>query len=427
MKLWDKGKSLEEPVEEFTVGDDYILDQKLLYYDCMASIAHAKTIEKVGILTGDEADRLVTALRELSQTGLIIKREFEDVHTAIEHHLTELLGDLGRKIHAGRSRNDQVMAAFQLWVKDEIIEIFKNVISLCEVLNDFSRNNISGMPGYTHMQCAMPSSLQMLMGSYIESFLDDLIMLEAAWRINNKNPLGSAAGYGSSLNLPRDFTADLLGFEGSRNCIYVQARAKLVSSLIFPLCSIMKTIDRISTDLLTFTMSEFGFFSLPDEYCTGSSIMPQKKNYDVLEILRAKAQVVHSLLYRVDMTGCKLMSGYNRDYQLTKGPLMEAYSLTVKSLNILEIVFKKLKPDFARMKEAIHPYMFAADRAFELVRNEGLPFRDAYNKVAEELSELNVPENYFKNREFLGFQDYSPQIEDKKKVITDFVNKLNFD
>ncbi len=417
MKLWNKGKELNNLIEDFTVGEDYILDKELLCYDCKGSIAHAMTLEKSGILTEEERSKLVEALEEIKKNGLEIKKEHEDVHTAIENYLIEKLGDLGRKIHTGRSRNDQVMVDVQLWARDNILKIYTLGVRLAERINDFSKENPALMPGYTHMQRAMISSLQLLAGSYIESVIDDLLLLETAFQINNRNPLGSAAGYGSSLGLDRDYTAELLKFNGNRNPIYVQSRPKLISTIIFPLSSFMKTLDKISCDLLLFTMGEFNFFSLPDEFCTGSSIMPQKKNYDLLELIRSSSSHVHSLLYRTDMTGSKLISGYNRDYQLTKGPLMEAFAITSKCLEVMTLIFSHLKVNKEAMKQAVSHEIFATDKAYELVK-KGTPFREAYSMVARNLDKIEIPENIYDGRDFLKFKDYKKEIEERKVFLT---------
>jgi len=423
MKLWNKGKELNNLIEDFTVGEDYILDKELLCYDCKGSIAHAMTLEKSGILTWEEREKLVETLEEIQRNGIEIKKEHEDVHTAIENYLIEKLGDLGRKIHTGRSRNDQVMVDVQLWARDNILKIYTLGVGLAERINDFSKENPALMPGYTHMQRAMISSLQLLTGSYIESVIDDLLLLETAFQINNRNPLGSAAGYGSSLGLDRDYTAELLNFNGNRNPIYVQSRPKLISTIIFPLSGFMKTLDKISCDLLLFTMGEFNFFSLPDEFCTGSSIMPQKKNYDLLELIRSSSSQVHSLLYRTDMTGSKLISGYNRDYQLTKGPLMEAFAITSKCLEVMTLIFSHLMVNKEAMKQAVSHEIFATDKAYELVK-KGTPFREAYSMVAENLDKIEIPENIYDGRDFLKFKDYKKEIEERKVFLTHHASRV---
>lgn len=414
MKLWDKGQPSNAAVEDFTVGDDYILDRRLLFYDCLGSIAHAKVLQKAGILGNEETEALISLLRDLSGSGLVIEREDEDVHTALEKILVQKIGETGKKIHTGRSRNDQVMVDLQLWSRNAMLQVQHHAISLCETQNRIAREFPALMPGYTHMQKAMPSSLQLLLGSYVESLLEDLELLETAYAINNRNPLGSAAGYGASLALDREYSARLLGFEGYRNSIYVQARPKLIATILMPLKSFMKTLDRISSDILLFTTGEFDFFSLPDELCTGSSIMPQKKNYDILELIRAYSSVVHGYGYSIDTLGCRLMSGYCRDFQLTKEPLMRSFDIIMNCLEIMKLVFENLKIHRDRMLTALNPPVFATDRAYELVR-DGVPFRTAYREVAQHLDSLQIPEDMLAGREHLLFRDYSAELEQARQ------------
>lgn len=419
MKLWDKGKSLDDTVERFTVGEDYIHDVKLLRYDCIASIAHAKALHRSGIISGDELQKLEETLGDILKEGLIIRRGHEDVHTAIEECLIDRLGDLGKKLHTGRSRNDQVMVDLQLWARDELKTVYGSALSVCRVLNVRAGNESVLMAGYTHMQRAMPSSFQLLLGSYIESLLDDLELLSAVKNIENKNPLGSAAGYGSSLGLDRELTAQLLGFNGVRNSIYVQARARHMAIYLIPLTSIMKSLDRMASDILLFTTSEFNFFSLPDTLCTGSSIMPQKKNYDLLELIRAKSAELHGLAHSVDMMGCRLTSGYHRDFQLTKGPVMRSFEMAEQSLEIMGMVITNLRINREAMEASLTPELFATDRAYELVR-EGVPFRNAYREVASSLGELCVPDDPGAGRQFLSFRDYSGEIEEREVIYEDW-------
>ncbi|MFH1453141.1 MAG: argininosuccinate lyase [Armatimonadota bacterium] len=415
MKLWEKGKKLNKLIEDFTVGDDYIIDREFISYDCAASIAHAKTLEKAGFLTPNESTKIIKELENIKKNGIEIKKEDEDLHTAIENRLVKRLGNTGKKIHAGRSRNDQIMAAIQLWGRDKIRTVHDLAVNLCTTFNKFSKANPLIMPGYTHMQKAMPSSLQLLLGSYIESLFDDLLLLKTSFIINNSNPLGSAAGYGTSLNLDRNFTAKLLGFKENKNYIYAQNRPKLISTLLLPLCSIMKTLDKIASDLLVFTANEFDFFSLPSAFCTGSSIMPQKKNYDVLELMRGKSAIVHSSLYTVDMLDCKLISGYNRDFQLAKKPLIEAFNTTIDCLKIMDLVYKNLKVNKSGVEKAVTPELFAADSAYEFVK-KGDAFRDAYKKTAKNLKLIKIPDDIYKDRIFLKFKDYKTEIDKIKKL-----------
>jgi argininosuccinate lyase len=416
LKLWDKGKTLDDTVEKFTVGEDFINDVKLLPYDCTASIAHAKALHSIGILSGDELEKLEGALDEIRRDGLTIRREHEDVHTAIEERLTERLGDLGKKLHTGRSRNDQVMVDLHLWARDELKKVNEAALLLCRQLNERAGSEpLLTMAGYTHMQRAMPSSFQLLLGSYIESLLDDVDLVRAVRDIEDKNPLGSAAGYGSSLGIDREQTSSLLGFSGVRNPIYVQARAKHMALYLAPLTNVMKSLERMASDFILFTMSEFAFFSLPDSLCTGSSIMPQKKNYDLLELVRAKSTELHGLAHAVDMMGCRLTSGYHRDFQLTKGPVMKAFEIAWDSLQIMTMVFANLRIRREALEASLSPELFATDRAYELVK-EGVPFRDAYKKVASSLDELEVPADPSAGREFLAFRDYTVEIDEREGI-----------
>ncbi|MDQ7821520.1 MAG: lyase family protein [Candidatus Eremiobacteraeota bacterium] len=413
MKLWDKGTPLHSLVESFTVGDDYLLDRELLPYDCRATASHARALEKTGILTRGEVEKIDAALQDAQ--GIEILREHEDCHTALEEFLTARLGDLGKKIHAGRSRNDQVMAALTLWTREHLLRTGGELLSLCDGLNEFARRNELSMPGYTHMQRAMPSSVPLLFGSYLESLLEDLELLHGAFRVINRNPLGSAAGYGTSLGLDRELTAEELAFEGVRNCILVQARPRLMAVALMPLTFIMKTLERMASDLLLFTMEEFGFFSLPDGLTTGSSIMPQKKNYDILELVRARSALVHGYAHEVDMLGIRLTSGYHRDFQLTKRPVLEAFAETMNCLAMMRLIVSELSADPDAMRKALTPELFAADRACELVK-QGVPFREAYRSVAAGLDELSVPGSIIPERCHLQFRDYRGEIDRYRKL-----------
>ena len=409
MKLWNKGKELNSIIEEFTVGDDHIIDKEFLVYDCIASIAHAKTLERAHLLTKKETKELINELKNIQNKGIEITIKDEDCHTAIENHLVKKLGETGKKIHTGRSRNDQIMTAIQLWARDSLTDVHSLIKKLLNTINSFSKKNNVIMPGYTHMQKAMPSSVSLLTGSYIESFMDDIILIESACKINDRNPLGSAAGYGTTLPLNMNFTAKNLGFQKNKNFIYVQSRTKLISTMLYPLCSIAKTLDKIASDLMLFTMNELNFFSLPDEFTTGSSIMPQKKNYDVLELIRGRSSLIHGALYTVDMLGCKLISGYNRDYQLVKKPLIEAFMNTKNCLRVIDIVFKNLKLNKKSINNSITKELFAADTAYELVK-KGLSFREAYKTIAKNPNMIKIPDNIYKNRDFLKPIDHSNKI-----------------
>ncbi|MBS3097727.1 argininosuccinate lyase [Candidatus Woesearchaeota archaeon] len=409
-KLWDKGYKLNKEAEEFTVGEDYLLDQKLVKADCVGSIAHATILNKIGILKNDEFNKLKKELKniiELEKKGkFVIKQEQEDVHTAIENHLTNKLGDVGKKIHTCRSRNDQVIADTRLYAKEKLIEIEEALLKLCETLLSFAEKNKNiPMPGYTHTQRAMPSSVGLLAGAFLESLLDDLILLKTAYKLNNQCPLGSAAGYGASLPIDRQLVSDLLGFEKvQNNVIYVQnSRGKIESIILSALTQIMLDLSKLATNLILFSTVEFGYFSIPKEFCSGSSIMPQKVNPCVLELVRAKASIVEGYMLQINGIINNLLAGYNRDLQLTKEPLMKGIDLTLDSINIMGLIISKLKVNKEKCIEGCSPEIFATDYALDLVRN-GTPFRDAYKVIAKNVGKLKKidPVKNIKNKKHLG-------------------------
>ena len=387
MKLWQKGYELDKQVEQFTVGDDYLLDQKLVKYDCLASIAHAKMLAKTKIISLTECKKLVGALNQLIELDakgkFKIKQQYEDAHTAIENFLTKKLGQAGKKIHTGRSRNDQILVDIRLWSKAKLFETEEALLELCETLLSFSKKNENiAMPGYTHMQKAMPSSVGLWSASFVESLLDDLKVVQTAFALNNQSPLGSAASYGVSLGINREYVSDLLGFgKVQNNVLYAgNSRGKIESVILGSLAQIMLTLNKISTDLMLFTTEEFGFFQLPEEFCTGSSIMPNKKNPDMLELIRAKSHSVGSCFFQVVNTIQNLPSGYNRDFQLTKKPFIEGVETTLSCIKMVNKMFKNLKVNGEKCMKALSPEILAADKAMALVK-KGMPFRDAYNAV----------------------------------------------
>ena len=340
MKLWQKGYSLNEEVEKFTVGKDFLLDKNLIKYDVYGSIAHAMMLNKIGILTKDELQKLKKSLKEILELNeknkFEIKPEDEDVHTAIENYLTNKLGALGKKIHTARSRNDQILVDIRLYSKEKMLEVKKMALELASSLAQAAEKYSDiPMPGYTHSRKAMPSSVGLFLGSFAESMMDDLELLEKAYELNDQSPLGGGAAYGLPLDIDRKLVADLLVFKKvQNNVLYVQnSRGKFESAIIFSLSAIMNGLSRLSNDLILFSMEEFGFFSLPDEFCTGSSIMPQKKNPDVFELTRAKSVKVDSNLFLVKNIVAKLQSGYNRDLQLTKEPLIESFEITLSTFS----------------------------------------------------------------------------------------------
>ncbi len=392
MKLWEKGYTLNSLIEDFTVGNDRILDKKLIEYDCLASIAHAKTLGKAGILTEAEVNSLETVFLEIIEINkkgeFAINNEDEDCHTAIENYLVLKLGDTGKKIHAARSRNDQVLTALRLFYKDEM-NICRDLSSeYLSGISDFqSKYGDIQFPGYTHTRKAMPSSINIWAGAFVDSMLDNQKLLKTVYSIVDRSPSGTGAGYGIPLDIDQYYSMDLLDFENIHlNPIYAQiSRGKYESMILHLLSQIMFDLNKLASDLIFFSMPEIGYFELPDEVCTGSSIMPQKKNPDLLEIMRGNYHVVISCEHQVKTVTSNLLSGYNRDIQLTKEPVMKSFEIVEKSLEIAIILFEQLKVNKKRCKEAMTPELFAAERAYELVK-KGMPFREAYKKIADELS-----------------------------------------
>lgn len=389
-KLWDKGYQLDERVEEFTVGEDYLLDQELVKYDCLASIAHARMLGRIGVLEEQEVEKLVAELKTiivLDERGdFEILREHEDCHTAIENHLTEKLGDLGEKIHTARSRNDQVLAALRLYHKEELARCKELINRLIASIEKFvGKYGQIEFPGYTHTRKAMPSSIGLWGESFVDSMRDNLRLVDVALELVDQSPLGTGAGYGVPLDVDREHTAQLLGFERvQRNPIYTQnSRGKFESTILHALTQAMFDLNKIATDVIAFSMPELGYFQLPEEMCTGSSIMPQKRNPDALELVRARYHVVVSYELQVKSTIANLPSGYNRDVQLTKGPTMRGLDATKQSLSVMALVFDHLGINEQRCAAGLTADIYATAKVYELVKN-GVPFREAYRRVCED-------------------------------------------
>jgi len=393
MKLWKKGYSLNKEIEKFTVGNDFELDNKIVKFDCLASIAHAKMLKKIGVLTADEEKKLAAGLQEvmkLHKKGkFLIKQSDEDCHTAIENFLTAKYGNVGKKIHLGRSRNDQVLTALRLYEKHELSEIKGLLSEFKKVLNGLIKKHGSvQIPGYTHMQKAMPSSVKMWLGCFADAVDDDINMLDAVLKLVDQSPLGSAAGFGVPVfKLDKKMTSKLMGFSKvMENPMYCQmSRAKFEVAVLNLLTQIMHDLNKLATDLIMFSMKEFGFFSLPAEFCTGSSIMPQKKNPDVLELVRANYHVVLGEEFKVKSLIGNLISGYNRDVQLTKEPLFKSVDITKDCIKMLCLVISGLKVNKEACKKAMSKELFATEEAYKLVK-KGMPFRDAYKKVGKKYS-----------------------------------------
>jgi len=394
-KLWDKGYELNAAIESFTVGNDPELDQALVYYDCIASKAHAKMLRKVGLITKPEVEDLLRELDDiitLDKNGkFTIRPDQEDCHTAIEIFLTNALGDVGKKIHVARSRNDQVLTALRLYYKDQLDKIEILVNDMIKAIKDFVKvNGNIQFPGYTHMRKAMPSSFEMWGTAFIKSMEDNLVGVSAVRRLIDQSPLGTAAGYGVPLDIDMEFTAKELAFDRVQyNPIYAQnSRGKFEISILHILSQIVLDLNKIASDLILFSADEFGFVELPIEFCTGSSIMPQKKNPDVLELLRVKYHIVSSYVFQVSSISSNLISGYNRDIQLTKEPVMKSFVITSESLAISVLLFQNIAINKEKCKVAMTEDLFATERVYDLVKT-GIPFRDAYKQFVNGLTEKN--------------------------------------
>ncbi len=387
-KLWEKNSVQLNPIiEAFETKGDLLLDQKLIKYDVVGSLAHAQMLKKIGILSTDELSKIKKGLSEIQK--LIEEEKFnltfgdEDMHTKIENYLTTKYGIVGQKIHTGRSRNDQVLTAIRLYSKANLITIQKNVTMLINSFESFKKKyDTIPMPGYTHMQKAMPSSVGMWAESLIESLQDDLIILQTAMTLNDQSPLGSAAGYGTTLPLDREYSAKLLGFaKVQKNPLYCQnSRGKIEAVILAALVQILLTINKFASDILLFTTSEFGFFTVSDTITTGSSMMPQKKNVDVAELLRSKVHAVLGNYTQIVSLSSNLISGYNRDLQDTKKPLIESLKITIDSIKAATVLLQNITPNKKILKNAMTEELFAAEKAFALVK-QGVPFRKAYLEV----------------------------------------------
>jgi argininosuccinate lyase len=386
--LWAKGYAHDATIARFEAARNAALDAELARYDILGSLAHARMLRHAGLLSAADWSALDATLRELqaeAQAGALVPAaEEEDIHTLVERLLIERVGETGKKLHTGRSRNDQALVDLRLYAKDALLGVVTRAFTLAETLTDFARaHEWVPMPGYTHMRRAMLSSVGLWSASFAEALLDDLIAASAAWKLNDQNPLGSAAAYGAPLPLDRAYTAKLLGFGAVHHntLTAANARGKIEAATIQALALIMLDLSKWAQDVLLFTTSEYGFFTAPEELCDGSSIMPQKRNLSALELVRARAHTVIALQSQALHTLAGLPSGYNMDYQETKQPLIEALSLTAASLEIATLFAAGLKPRRDRLEAACSAELFATDQAYELVA-QGVPFRDAYRQVA---------------------------------------------
>lgn len=386
-KLWDKGKATNAEIEKFTVGKDREMDLYLAECDVLGSMAHITMLESIGLIGKDELPVLLAELKKIYLTAqrgeFVIEEGIEDVHSQVELMLTRNLGDLGKKIHSGRSRNDQVLVDMKLWTREQIRSVVEAVEGLFNVLIQQSEKykNVL-LPGYTHLQIAMPSSFGLWFGAYAESLADDMELLLSAWKVTNRNPLGSAAGYGSSFPLNRQMTTDLLGFDTmDYNVVYAQmCRGKMEKTVAFALAGIAATLSKLAFDACMFTSQNFGFIKLPDECTTGSSIMPHKKNPDVFELTRAKCNKIQSLPSQIMMLINNLPSGYFRDLQIIKEVFMPSFGELLDCIKMTTHIMSDVKINEHILDDPKYDFIFSVEEVNRLAL-EGMPFRDAYKKV----------------------------------------------
>lgn len=424
MKLWDKGISIDKKIEKFTVGNDRELDMYLAKYDITASKAHAKMLGKIGILEKDEVPALLTELdklqKQVENDEFVIEEEFEDVHSKIEYELTKVLGDTGKKIHTARSRNDQVLVAMQLYFKENLIKIHQKTEGLIDILLGLAdQYKEKLLPGYTHLQVAMPSSFGLWFSAYAEILIDDLFQLEAALKVADQNPLGSAAGYGSSFPIDREFTTKELSFKTLKyNSVAAQmSRGKCERTVTSAIAGLANTLARFAMDICLYMSQNFGFISFPDELTTGSSIMPHKKNPDVFELIRGKSNKLQAISTEMVLITNNLPSGYHRDYQLIKENSMTSVEgikeiLDIFSYSISQIIVKDID-----LNDEKYKYLFTVDSINDLVI-DGASFRDAYKEIGGQVQSGTYQPGEGRKHSHLGSKDNLAldQIAAKKKL-----------
>nr|WP_299341540.1 argininosuccinate lyase [Allomuricauda sp.] len=393
MKLWDKGFSTDKKIDHFTVGNDRELDLVLAKYDVIASKAHAKMLGKVGLISPEETESLVEELEVIAKSievgKFTIEDNFEDMHSKIEYLLIQKLGDTGKKIHTARSRNDQVLVATQLYLMAELSEIKQEVKHLFDLLLDLAKEHQNILlPGYTHLQIAMPSSFGLWFSAYAESLIDDVHFLNAALKVADQNPLGSAAGYGSSFPIDRTFTTQEMDFQTLKfNVVAAQmGRGKVEKATAFGISSVASTLSKLAMDICLYMSQNFNFISFPNELTTGSSIMPHKKNPDVFELIRAKCNKIQAVPNQLTLVINNLPSGYHRDMQLVKEIIVPALQDMKACLEIMGFSLKEVKVNPNILDDPKYDYLFSVDTLNELVKS-GMPFRDAYKKMGMEIEE----------------------------------------
>ena len=391
--LWSKGTQATDLVEDFTVGNDRILDMRLAKYDVKGSMAHIMMLESIGLLTAEELETLTAGLEqilsEIEEGTFVLEDDVEDIHSQVELLLTRRLGDIGKKIHSGRSRNDQVLVDVKLFLKDETLKLREEVLSLFKTLQELSEKHKNTLlPGYTHGQVAMPSSFGLWFGAYAEAFADDMYMLRGAYNVTDQNPLGSAAGYGSSFPLNRQMTTELLKFSDlDYNVVAAQlSRGKSERAVASAMGAIALTLNKFAADCCMYMSPNYGFIRFPDELTTGSSIMPHKKNPDVWEIMRGKCNIIMSTESQISMLCSNMPHGYHREFQLLKDILFPALELMHKCLMMADYMLQHIIIKENILDAPIYDYLFTVEEVNRRTL-EGMPFRDAYKSVGIEVNE----------------------------------------
>ncbi|MEH6407594.1 MAG: argininosuccinate lyase [Leeuwenhoekiella sp.] len=427
MKLWDKGTSIDDKIMNFTVGNDREIDMHIAAYDVQATTAHVKMLHKIGILDKSELENLLPELENLAQSikngSFIIENHFEDVHSKIEAELTAALGDTGKKVHTARSRNDQVLVALQLYFKDSLQGIKARTVSLFETLMQLAETNQEKLlPGYTHLQVAMPSSFGIWFSAYAELLIDDLIMLKATQQVVDQNPLGSAAGYGSSFPIDREFTTQEMGFETLKyNVVAAQmARGKSERTLAATLGGLANTLARFSMDICLYMSQNFGFIGFPEKLTTGSSIMPHKKNPDVFELIRGKCNKIQALSSEMILITNNLPSGYHRDYQLLKENTISAIETMKDILEIFDYSIAQIEVKDIDLTDDKYKYLFTVDSINDLVM-QGKSFREAYQIIGGQVQDGSYKPEAGKKHTHIG-SIHNPgfeEIREKMKKLVD--------
>tara|TARA_Y100000996_G_scaffold170302_1_gene132382 strand:- start:2285 stop:3571 length:1287 start_codon:yes stop_codon:yes gene_type:complete len=423
MKLWNNKNSINKKTDPFTVGKDLYYDLFLAQYDCQASIAHAKMLQKIGVFSKNELNKIITELEKIkvkSEKGeLLIEDKFEDIHSKIEYELTQKLGDLGKKIHTGRSRNDQILVAIQLYLKKEINDIKLLAKTFFDLLIDLAKKNKNYlMPGYTHFQIAMPSSFGLWFSAYAESLIDDVEFLNLAKFFVNQNPLGSAAGFGSSFNIDRIETTKELKFDYLKyNSMAAQiSRGKIELTTSNAIASLANTLSKFAMDICLYMGKEYDFISFPNDLTTGSSIMPHKKNPDIFELIRGKCNILKSLPTQITMLTANLPSGYHREMQLAKGPIIDAVIEIKECLKIFTESLKFIKIKKNILEDPKYKNIFSVDSVNEYVK-KGIPFRDAYQKIKEKIESKKYKSTQKINHSHIGSIGNLSLNEINKKMI----------